>query len=274
MRTTRRASIALVLLGLVSCATGDPKTAAPPAASAPTSLITLDSDDGQRLLFGSTAHRAYGPLSIHFVTQQHPAYCGVATMAMLLNAMGIDAPVLPGFESHRQFNQDNVLDATTEAVLPRSVLVEEGMTLEQFARLLEARATSAIAEGSATRRGSGDAIPVTAASASRAVTTVVRHADDSSVDRFRREASAALAAPGQHVAVNYLRSMIGQGQGGHISPLAAYDAASDRFLILDVARYRHAPVWVKTADLYAAMNTVDASADGRRRGYVLVRAAR
>jgi hypothetical protein len=35
-----------------------------------------------------------------------------------------------------------------------------------------------------------------------------------------------------------------------------------------------APVWVKTADLYAAMNTVDASADGRRRGYVLVRAAR
>jgi len=262
MRTTRRASIALVLLGLVSCATGDPKTAAPPAASAPTSLITLDSDDGQRLLFGSTAHRAYGPLSIHFVTQQHPAYCGVATMVMLLNAMGIDAPVLPGFEPHRQFTQDNVLDAATETVLPRSVLVEQGMTLAQFARLLEARGRFGRAPGGV------------AGSTVGALSTEVRHADDSSVDRFRREASEALAEPGRHVVVNYLRPLIGQGEGGHISPLAAYDAASDRFLILDVARYRYAPVWIRTADLYAAMDTVDASTQGRRRGYVLVSAPR
>ncbi len=273
-----KASMVLALLsggwgtswGLDPSAASNTASIAQPAPSSPSSLITLDSDDGQRLLFGSSARRAYGPLSIHFVTQQHPAYCGVATMAMLLNAMDIEAPVLQGFEPHRQFTQDNVLDQATEAVLPRAVLVEQGMTLAQFARLLDVRGRVSTAPGGMAGSTAGSA----GGSPKAALTTEVRHADDSSVDRFRREASAALAEPGQHVAVNYLRPLIGQGQGGHISPLGAYDAASDRFLILDVARYRYAPVWVHTADLYAAMNTVDASADGRRRGYVLIRAAR
>jgi hypothetical protein len=44
------------------------------------------------------------------------------------------------------------------------------------------------------------------------------------------------------VIVNYLRKAIGQEKGGHISPLAAYDAETDRFLILDVSRYKYPPV--------------------------------
>jgi hypothetical protein len=64
--------------------------------------------------------------------------------------------------------------------------------------------------------------------------------------------------------------MIGQEIGGHISPLAAYDAKADRFLILDVARHKYPPVWVKAAELFDAMNTPDAANDNRTRGYVLV----
>ena len=70
--------------------------------------------------------------------------------------------------------------------------------------------------------------------------------------------------------VNYLRKSIGQEIGGHISPLAAYDDDTDRFLILDVARYKYPPVWVTAADLYAAMNTVDSDNDNKTRGYVLI----
>jgi hypothetical protein len=44
--------------------------------------------------------------------------------------------------------------------------------------------------------------------------------------------------------VNYQRGALGQKESGHISPLAAYNAASDRFLILDVAAYKYPPVWV------------------------------
>ena len=45
---------------------------------------------------------------------------------------------------------------------------------------------------------------------------------------------------------------------------------SDRFLILDVARYKYPPVWVTASDLFAAMNTTDAANNNKTRGYVLV----
>ena len=86
-------------------------------------------------------------------------------------------------------------------------------------------------------------------------------------------ASWYLGEPGHFVIVNYLRKALGQEVGGHISPLAAYDAKSDRFLLLDVARYKYPPVWVKTSDIFDAMNTSDAANDGKSRGYVLVTAA-
>ena len=70
--------------------------------------------------------------------------------------------------------------------------------------------------------------------------------------------------------VNYLRKSIGQERGGHISPLAAYDADSDKFLILDVARYKYPPVWVKAAALFDAMNTTDSDNENRTRGFVLI----
>ncbi len=73
--------------------------------------------------------------------------------------------------------------------------------------------------------------------------------------------------------VNYLRKAIGQERGGHISPLAAYDAEMDRFLILDVSRYKYPPVWVRASELFAAMDTTDADNQNRTRGFVLVKKA-
>ena len=79
-----------------------------------------------------------------------------------------------------------------------------------------------------------------------------------------------LASKNRFVIVNFLRKTLGEEIGGHISPLAAYDEKSDRFLILDVARYKYPPVWVKTADLFDAMNTPDPDNDNKTRGYVLI----
>ncbi len=62
---------------------------------------------------------------------------------------------------------------------------------------------------------------------------------------------------------------MGQERGGHISPLAAYHEETDRFLILDVARYKYPPVWVEAATLWEAMNTMDTTA-GKTRGFVTV----
>jgi len=70
--------------------------------------------------------------------------------------------------------------------------------------------------------------------------------------------------------VNYDRKALGQAGGGHISPVAAYHAPTDRVLILDVARYRYPSVWVPLADLWEAIRTTD-STSGRSRGVVVVR---
>ncbi|MEL7052676.1 MAG: phytochelatin synthase family protein, partial [Cyanobacteria bacterium J06588_5] len=78
-----------------------------------------------------------------------------------------------------------------------------------------------------------------------------------------------LAEPNNFVVINYLRRSIGQESGGHISPLAAYDADTDRVLILDVSRYKYPPVWVEVESLWNATNTID-SVSGLSRGLVTV----
>jgi hypothetical protein len=97
----------------------------------------------------------------------------------------------------------------------------------------------------------------------------VHHAATANIEDFRKVTAANLKQKGNFVIVNYLRKEINQERGGHISPIAAYNEETDRFLIMDVSRYKYPPVWVKTADLWKAMNTVD-SVSGKTRGFVLV----
>jgi len=211
----------------------------------PDNLAGFSTAAGETYFAESEAREAYFPLASNFLTQKTQAYCGVASIVMVLNSLGVAAPTTPEYEPYHTFTQDNVLNAATEAVLPADVLAHKGMTLDQIGGIL----------------------------ATQPVKAEVHHAADSSADEFRKLASAALGQPGHFVIVNYLRKAIGQERGGHISPLAAYDAKADRFLILDVARYKYPPVWVKTAEIFDAMNTTDSDNDNKTRGYVLVSGA-
>jgi hypothetical protein len=49
-------------------------------------------------------------------------------------------------------------------------------------------------------------------------------------------ATKVLRTPNRDVLVNFVRQAIGQECEGHVSPLAAYDAYTDRSLVLDVSR--------------------------------------
>ena len=208
----------------------------------PGNLIDLRSGQGEQLLHDSDAMEAFIPLSSNFVTQKTQAYCGVASMVMVLNALQLPAPAVPEYDPYHTFTQDNLLNEQTDQILPRDVLAKQGMTLDQLGGIL----------------------------ASQPVAVEVHHAADSTPEAFRTSARDHLSTEGQFVIINYLRKAIGQERGGHISPLAAYDAETDRFLILDVSRYKYPPVWVTTADLFAAMNTTDSDNENRTRGYVLV----
>jgi hypothetical protein len=208
----------------------------------PTNLIPFNSAEGEKLLINSQARKDYFSLSIHFVSQKNQAYCGVASMVMVLNALGVTAPEAPEYPNFRVFTQDNFFNnEKTSKVASANAIRRRGMNLDRLGALLE----------------------------SYNVKVKVYHASETNLSEFRQLIADNLQQPNNFVIVNYLRKSIGQESGGHISPIAAYDIATDRFLILDVSRYKYPPVWVKAEELWQAIATID-SDGGKTRGFVLV----
>ena len=222
-------------LVLLSLALAAPLRAAP---------IPLMEPAGMDLLVASSAARAdYGPLAEQFLTQANLAYCGVASAAMVLNSLAVPAPAVPGYGRYRFWTQENVFEVPAgRTVVSADVVRRQGMTLAELAALLSSHGVKA------------EAI----------------HGDRLSLEQFRALLRTNLGQPGDRLLANYDRPSLGQAGGGHIAPLAAFHAPSDRVLILDVARYRYPSVWVPVADLWKAIRTLD-STSGRSRGLVTIR---
>ena len=210
----------------------------------PEGIVSLTNPEGQALLLGAEASNDFFPLSIHFTTQDNPAYCGPATIAMVLNALEVPRPASDMTLGLGMFDQENIFTPAAEAVKSANAIVNPpyGMTLDELGGVLAAHELS----------------------------VEVVHAADSDLETFRETAIAHLADDDHFILVNYLRKTIGQKTGGHISPLGAYDADTDRFLILDVTRYKYPPIWVEAAQLFDAMDTIDSDNADRTRGYVSV----
>ena len=139
-------------------------------------------------------------------------------------------------------SQDDVFSPEAVAVRSRLRTFFTGMPLEALAATLRADGTQAAAI----------------------------HAGDATEAAFRDVVRRNASTPGDYLVINYHREALGQQGGGHFSPVGAYDAASDRVLILDVATFRYPPVWARVADLFAAMNTVDPES-GLTRGWIEVK---
>jgi len=210
----------------------------------PAPLIGLQSPAGRAMLRGAEGQRVATELLAQFVTQQTQQFCGIASSVTVLNTLGVPAPVDPRYEPYRHFTQDNFFSPAVSAIAPPDKVDCNGLALDQLATMLRQHGVAAR----------------------------VVHANETSVAALRRDLRAALAQEATYVITNYKGGALGltETEGGHFSPLAAYDAKSDRFLILDVSRYVYPPYWVKTDALYAAMNTTDADNAGHRRGYILV----
>jgi hypothetical protein len=90
---------------------------------------------------------------------------------------------------------------------------------------------------------------------------IAHHIDPStaSKDDIREGILEALLDSRARVFINYDRGGIGQGQfgHGHFSPIGAYNHEFDAFLIMDVAKYKHPPVWASTSRLFGGIATLD-----------------
>jgi hypothetical protein len=214
----------------------------------PERLIALESPEGERLLVESKARQDYFPLSETFVAQKSQSLCGTASAVMVLNALPIPAPEVPEWAPYRSFTQDNFFNDKARAL----GVARGGLTLEQLHQLIETQPAQAR----------------------------ITYASDLSLEDFRQIASADMADPTGFLIVNFLRSALDEDPkgpieaslAGHYSPIAAYHEGTDRFLMLDVARYKYSPAWIEASELYAAMKATDLDS-GRSRGFVQVRVA-
>jgi hypothetical protein len=207
----------------------------------PSNLIPLTQPAAQKRLMSTANNESYWPLAQYFETQRNEAYCSVATSVMALNALGIRRPESSQYPDFPFFSQQDFFRGIDAQVANAAQVAKEGMTLDQLS----------------------------AALSTFPIDVTKYHASDLTLEKFRALIRDTTLRHDRFVLLNFRRVEIGETGGGHWSPLAAYDAASDSALLLDVARYKYPAVWVPLAQLYAGAQAVD-SVSGQSRGLVIV----
>jgi hypothetical protein len=234
----RRSSVLLLAVGCLTTAS----VAHAQPSPLPPDLIGLDTEEGARLLSEAKAKADFGKLVGTFVTQEQTAFCGIAAAVTVLNAMPLTPPATP---VGLQFTQQNFFTPAARSVLPPEEVGRAGTTLAQLGNLIAAHPTKV------------DLV----------------YASELGLDEMRARLAKNLADPSDFVIVNYQRGELQQEALGHHSPLGAYHAPSDRFLVLDVARYKYVPTWIPAEALHRAMRASDLLS-GKSRGFLQISPAK
>ncbi len=221
---------------------------APPPADAaasfyrrplPEGLIAFASPEGRHLFREALAAggmEGWFALAEQFHTQADPAFCGLGTLVVALNALQID----PGriWKGPWRWYGEELLDCC----VPLDRVQRRGVTLDELACLARCNGASARTE----------------------------RPDRAGLEAFRQDVRAATAAPrGPVLVAGYTRARLGQTGEGHFSPVGGYHAARDLVLILDVARFKYPPHWVPLEALWQAMTDNDPATD-RPRGWIVL----
>lgn len=203
----------------------------------PDGLVPFAGDEGRAIFREALAAgtmEGFFALAEQFHTQAEPAFCGLGSLVVALNALGVD----PGrsWKGPWRWFGEEMLDCCVALDDVRKV----GLTLDEVGCL--ARCNGAHAR--------------------------VRRATDAPVAELRAAIEAASRRPrGKVVVASYSRATLGQTGSGHFSPIGGLHAGRDLALLLDVARFKYPPHWVPVERLHAAMAPID-EATGRSRGWV------
>eukprot|EP00953_Heterococcus_sp_UTEX-ZZ885_P035864 18503-Heterococcus_DN1.PRE.2 len=221
-------------------------TTAPPAASTfyrrplPSSCIAFSSTQGRELFKQAMLQgylEAYWSLAEQYHTQDEPAYCGLSTLSMVLNALEIDPGRL--WKGNWRWYSESVL----ESCEPLEVIKDRGISYRKLACL--ARCNGAACS--------------------------VRDGATVSLDEFRRIVKH-ITGGGHgkcHLVIAYDRKVLGQTGGGHFSPIGAYNSEHDKVLIMDVARFKYSAHWVSLDTVWHAMQAIE-QATGKARGMMVI----
>lgn len=184
----------------------------------------------------------YFDLAGNFTTQTETAYCGLGSLAMVLNALEMD----PGrvWKGVWRWYSDDMLECCS----PLDEIKAKGITFDQFTCL---------------------------AACHELEVEDVRHeltdkGDPAGYARFLGHLRATAQQAGLHMVVSFARPVLQQTGVGHFSPVGGYHAATNQVLVLDVARFKYPSYWVDAELLWRAMAPIDLDT-GLPRGYHLLR---
>ncbi|XP_052211375.1 glutathione gamma-glutamylcysteinyltransferase 3-like isoform X2 [Diospyros lotus] len=200
--------------------------------------IDFASPEGEELFveaLSTGSMEGFFKLISYYQTQSEPAYCGLASLAMVLNSLAID----PGrkWKGPWRWFDDSMLDCCE----PLGKIKEEGISFGKVVCL-------AYCNG-----GNVEAF----------------RANESTIDHFRSCVVSCAASQDCHMITSYHREKLEQTGTGHFSPIGGYHAGRDMVLILDVARFKYPPHWIPLSLLWEAMNTIDNST-GHYRGFMIL----
>ena len=174
----------------------------------------------------------YFRLAEQFHTQAEPEFCGLGSLVVALNALGIDPGRL--WKGPWRWFSEELLDCC----VPLEQVRRRGLDLDEVACLA---------------RCNGASVDLFRAESS---------------DGAAWRASLATAARGEGVVIaSYDRAGLDQTGSGHFSPIGGYHAAKDLVLVLDVARFKYPPHWITAERLWQAMHPIDPTT-GKSRGWI------
>ncbi len=202
--------------------------------------VEWDSPRAAERLSSSDANDQAFKLLRFFEGQIHPLYCGVASSVVALNALSVKSPECSRIGSFSLFTQTGFVAKVAERVVGKNTIEKGGLSFNQLTAILK---TLPIKVNQYQALSMSDA-------------------------RLREQLLHSLQNPHQIVLANFERSQINQRGSGHWSPVAAYDSKSDSFLVLDVARFKYPPYWVKADALFKAMRTINGR--GQSRGFLTI----
>ncbi|KAL6627223.1 hypothetical protein ACP70R_030949 [Stipagrostis hirtigluma subsp. patula] len=200
--------------------------------------VDFASPEGKRLFAEALAAgtmEGFFPLVSCFQTQSEPAFCGLASLSVVLNALAID----PGrrWKGPWRWFDESMLDCCE----PLDKVKAQGITFGKVACLAHCSGAD-----------------VQSFRANRAT-----------IHDLRRHLMRCASSQDCHLIASYHRRPFKQTGTGHFSPIGGYHAGEDMALILDVARFKYPPHWVPLPLLWEAMNTTDEST-GLLRGFMLI----
>ena len=207
----------------------------------PSSLTALSSPKGRQYLletFMENTAESYWALIEQFVNQSDPAFCGITTLLMVLNAMSID-PGVRWRGGWRFYGSEDVL--LDRCCLSAERIRRVGVNLEEFRLLGRCHGLTVEMKRAGLDPNEGG------------------NGECFNVESFRNDIRRILTdKQGRSiVVVSFSRSHLDQTGEGHFSPVAAYHEQTDQVLLLDVARFKYSPYWVSIQDLYDAMSPKD-----------------